>query len=104
MRKWFRENKHIEKLMDDLLHDIYKEFGWKTRLFAPIAGRYLYMGLKKEDKRLAEGWSYEPRTFYEKNAAALALENTGKPSDIRSKVKELQWVSCKPVAPVLSKS
>lgn len=104
MRKWFRENKHIEKLMDDLLHDIYKEFGWKTRLFAPIAGRYLYMGLKKEDKRLAEGWSYEPRTFYEKNAAALALENTGKPSDIRSKVKELQWVSCKPAAPVLSKS
>ncbi len=104
MRKWYRGNTRIENLMDDLLQDICREFGWKTKLFAPIAGRYLYMGLKKEDKRLAEGWTYEPKTFYEKNAAALALENTGKASGIRSKVKELQWVSCKPAAPVLSKS
>jgi hypothetical protein len=29
----------------------------------------------KEERRLANGWKYEPETFYEKNAAAVRLEN-----------------------------
>jgi hypothetical protein len=31
--------------------------------------------LQREEKRLARGWVYEPASFYEKNAAAIALEN-----------------------------
>jgi hypothetical protein len=30
--------------------------------------------LLKENRRLADGWTYEPPTIYEKNAKALAEE------------------------------
>ncbi|HIJ40831.1 MAG TPA: B12-binding domain-containing radical SAM protein [Deltaproteobacteria bacterium] len=78
MKKWSRGNEPIEAKMDTLLNGLYREFGWKTRLFAPMAGMYLYHNLKKEEIRLQNGWSYEPRAFYEKNAAALALEHQRK--------------------------
>ena len=78
MKKWSQENEPIEAKMDTLLNELYGEFGWKTRLFAPMAGMYLYHNLKKEEVRLQNGWSYEPPAFYEKNAAALALEHQRK--------------------------
>jgi hypothetical protein len=74
MRKWYRENKTITNKMDALLADIYAAFGWSTRLTAPIFGRYLHRAMKREEKQLATGWRPEPTTFYEKNPAALALE------------------------------
>ena len=73
MRKWYRGNQRIEKQMDDLLRDLCREFGWKTRLIASIAGRYAFIALKREEKRLANAWTYEPPVFYEKNEAARAL-------------------------------
>jgi hypothetical protein len=60
--------------MCELLQRLYEEFGWTTKLIAPLFGRYIYAMLKKEEKRLAQGWVYEPAFFYEKNAAAIALE------------------------------
>ena len=36
---------------------------------APIAGRYLYYMLRREERRLQNGWTYEPPTFYETNEA-----------------------------------
>ncbi len=62
--------------MDHLLQDIYREFGWKTRMIAPLVGVSVYITLKIEEKRLANGWTYEPPSFYEKNKAALALKDT----------------------------
>jgi hypothetical protein len=38
-------------------------------------GIFAYFYLMKEERRLANGWKYEPETFYEKNAAAVRLEN-----------------------------
>ncbi len=75
MRKWYRRNERMKEKMNSLLQDIYEEFGWKTRIFAPLAGRYIFAALTREEKRLANGWTYEPETYYEKNEAALALEN-----------------------------
>ncbi len=75
MRKWYRSNAGIAPKMDTLLKKFYKEFGWTTRIIAALAGQYLYIMLKREEKRLASGWTYEPTSFYEKNAAALALEH-----------------------------
>jgi hypothetical protein len=75
MRKWYGGNKAIEKQMDDLLRDLYGTFGWETRLIAPLIGRYAFAALKREEKRLADGWTYEPPVFYEKNDAARALEH-----------------------------
>jgi hypothetical protein len=35
---------------------------------------FAFFSLKKEEERLAKGWSYEPCSFYEKNEAGKALE------------------------------
>ncbi len=50
-----------------LLAELYHECGWRTRLAAPIAGRYLYRKLQQQFKSLEAGWTYEPPTFYETN-------------------------------------
>jgi hypothetical protein len=65
---------------------MYAAFGWRTRLAAPLIGRYAYRRLKKEEAGLAAGHTYEPRSFCEKNAAALALEKppaAGRQADAR---------------------
>jgi radical SAM superfamily enzyme YgiQ (UPF0313 family) len=99
MKKWYVADRHMEEKMDSFLHELYKEFGWKTKIIANLAGRYIYRSLKKEEKRLAHGFTYEPSSFYEKNRAALALEET---DQARLKLENLRvrWVTCEP-APVL---
>lgn len=77
MRHYFRHDKRMFRKMDRLLKDIYREFGWKTRIAGLTVGIYAYGSLIKEERRLANGWRYEPASFYEKNVAALALEDAG---------------------------
>ncbi len=76
MRRYFRKDPAMFARLDRLLGDIYREFGLKTRLIAPVMGLYLYHSLLAEKRRLAQGWTYEPKTFYEKNPAAKALEDS----------------------------
>ena len=59
--------------MESLLNDLHSEFGLKSRLYAAVAGRYVYRKMRREEKRLARGWTYEPPTFYERNEAAQRL-------------------------------
>ena len=75
MRKHYRKDGQIFEKLTSLLHDIYREFGWLTRMLAPLVGRYLQVTLRKEEARLANGWTYEPQTHCEKNPAALSLES-----------------------------
>lgn len=70
MKKWYKNNTTVHRQLDELLSDIYQTLGLQPRLFAPIAGRYIYWAMKKEDERLAAGWTLEPVTFLEKNPAA----------------------------------
>jgi hypothetical protein len=74
MKNYYHLNPRLQERAARLLADIYAEFGWKTRLVAPLFGRYVYSRLKKEEERLAAGNTYEPRSFCENNAAALALK------------------------------
>jgi hypothetical protein len=74
MRKWFQNDPPLKESAAKLLEDINAAFGWKTRIVAPLIGLFAFFSLKREEKRLAEGWTYEPHSFCEKNAAALALE------------------------------
>ena len=76
MGKYYHNNPQFREKTERLLADIYAAFGWMTRLAAPLIGRYVLNRLVKEEERLAAGQSYEPQTFCEKNAAALALEKT----------------------------
>ena len=66
-RRRYRDDPHRKQLIDEILNDFHAEFGWKSRLAAPIVGRYLYYKLRREEDRLANGWTYEPPTFYESN-------------------------------------
>lgn len=74
MKKWFSHNASVEEKLAVLLEEIYREFGWKTRLIAPLIGRYILAKIKREEIQLEEGWTYEPATFYEKNKAADILD------------------------------
>ncbi|WP_419660042.1 B12-binding domain-containing radical SAM protein [Desulfosarcina variabilis] len=67
MKRYYRKTPSMVRKMKRLLSDIYREFGWKTRLVAPAIGLYAYLRLLKEERQLARGWRYEPNTFYEKN-------------------------------------
>ena len=77
MKTYYHRNQPIREKAGALLADIYAEFGWKTRLIAPLIGRFVFRRLKKEEELLASGRTYEPRSFCEYNAAALALEKGG---------------------------
>ncbi len=74
MRRYYRHEKTMFKQMDRLFKDICREFGSRTRIAGPAIGIYIYWNLLKEERRLAGGWQYEPTSFYEKNAAVLAIE------------------------------
>jgi len=76
MKKWYRGNERMQNKLGDLLTDLYETFGWKTRLVAPLFGRYALACLSREEKRLKRGWTYEPAAVLGKNAAATALEKT----------------------------
>lgn len=75
MKKWYRHDKVLHQQLGELLHDIYTTLGLQPRLVAPVAGRYIYWSMKREEKRFATGWTLEPKTFFEKNQAALAEVN-----------------------------
>jgi hypothetical protein len=66
-RKWFKDNDKVRTRMDGLLADLHRTFGLKCRIAAPLIGRLLYRSLRREDKRLREGWTVEPPTYYEHN-------------------------------------
>jgi len=67
MKLYYRKNTAMRAKVSAILKDLHHEFGLKSRLSAALGGRYLLWKVRKEEKRLAAGWTYEPPTFYEKN-------------------------------------
>jgi radical SAM superfamily enzyme YgiQ (UPF0313 family) len=70
--RYYRNNPAMRAKMSEILGELYREFGWKSRLYAAAGKTYVYWKLRREEKRLAAGWTYEPPTFYEKNETADA--------------------------------
>jgi hypothetical protein len=66
-RKWYAHTPEIRDRLDVTLKTIYENFGWKSRWFAPLVGRYVLRQLRKEDRRQNKEWKYEPPTFCEHN-------------------------------------
>ena len=73
MRRWYADNAAMAAKMNRLLQKLYGFFGMRTRLTAPVVGRILQIAIHREERRLAQGWTYEPTGFYEKNPAAQAI-------------------------------
>ncbi len=78
-RRHYRRDPPLRAKMSALLKDLVQEFGRKARLYGAVGGRYLYEKIRAEQRRLAEGWTYEPPTFYDANDAAMALPHSGHP-------------------------
>jgi radical SAM superfamily enzyme YgiQ (UPF0313 family) len=66
---YYRGNPAMFAKMSALLADLHRALGWKSRLFSALGSRYVLWKIRREEKRLAAGWTYEPPTFYEKNDA-----------------------------------
>ena len=78
-RLGYRGNPAMRAKMDTLLKDLHSEFGLKSRFYSAVGGRYVYWKIRREEKRLARGWTYEPSTFYEQNEAAQQLPRVDGP-------------------------
>ena len=74
---YYRNNPAIRGKIAELLAEVYREFGWTSRLCAVAGGPYVWWKIRREEKRLARGWTYEPPTFYECNEAARAEQASG---------------------------
>jgi hypothetical protein len=65
---YYRRDPALRAKMAALLTELHIEFGWKSRISSLVGGTYVYWKLLREEKSLSAGWTYEPPTFYEKNA------------------------------------
>jgi len=91
MRKWYSKNPAMRAKIDAVLQDLYQELGFLPQVLSPILGRIIHLALKREAKRYESGWTYEPTTFYIKNASALRLEEQEQP-ELESPTRENLWV------------
>jgi len=73
MRASYRRGSRMWGKLNALLEDLYRIFGWRTRIYAALAGPYVAWAIKREQRRLARGWTCEPATLYQRNAAARSL-------------------------------
>jgi len=72
-QRYYRGDPSMRAKMQTVLSELHLAFGLKSRLNAALGGRYLVRKIRAEAKRLAEGWTYEPPTFYERNNSANIL-------------------------------
>ena len=73
------QSRYVDRLLElddhgyqpksDIYLTLVREFGFKARFFGGLGGRYVLWKIRREEKRLAGGWTYEPPTFYERNEA-----------------------------------
>jgi radical SAM superfamily enzyme YgiQ (UPF0313 family) len=67
-KRFYRDNPTMRTKMSALLDDLHAAFGWKSRLASALGGPWVLRQIRKEERRLAAGFSYEPPTFFERNA------------------------------------
>jgi hypothetical protein len=72
-KRYYRHNPVLKAKMSVLLEDLVQEFGRKSRRYAVFGGSYMLEKIRAEEQRLAQGWTYEPPTFYDANDAALDI-------------------------------
>jgi len=75
--RYYRYSPVLRNKYKALLKEIKTEFGWSSGLIASLGGRYILGKIRREEKRLARGWTYEPPTFYEVNDAVAPEDSAG---------------------------
>lgn len=64
---YYQANPVMYKKMSDLLFDLRREFGLKSWFYSMVGGLYVLNAIYREERRLANGFAYEPPTFIEAN-------------------------------------
>ena len=78
MEKYFRSrNSSLLPKIKRLQADLAAEFGVSARIVAPIGGRIVHTALRREEKRLNQGWKYQPPAFVEKKNWEQASQPSG---------------------------
>ena len=68
-QRYYQDDPHLAQLISQIQDELYAEFGAVARSAAARIGRFLYATLRRETRRLRQGSTYEPPTFYETNSA-----------------------------------
>ena len=76
VKSYYRKNPEMRAQMGAILDELHAEYGLKSRFYSLVGGWYLKRKIRKEEKRLATGWTWEPQTWYEKNLPAKAFDGT----------------------------
>ncbi len=67
MERYFRKiNAPLTAKIQKLRSDLVREFGLRSQLAGPVAGPVVHHLIRREEKRLANGWTYQPPSFVEK--------------------------------------
>jgi hypothetical protein len=70
-RYYKRRRDVMHQKMSEVLRDLRSNFGIKSWFFSTVGGRYVYWKMKQEQRRLAQGWTYEPPMFLKRNFGPL---------------------------------
>jgi hypothetical protein len=81
-KMYYRKNPEMHAKMAALLRDLHREFGLKSRLMSLFGGPYVLHQIRREEKRLAAGWTHEPPTFYESNVDSAVPAQRGNPKTV----------------------
>ncbi|MDO4628367.1 MAG: cobalamin-dependent protein [Planctomycetia bacterium] len=100
-KKRFRKsNPRVSAWANSLLKRLFRTFGWKARVMAFIGSLYLAHTCKAEEKKMKDGWVYDPQTFYERNEAVrdenIQLAAVIEPLEKPKKMEETS-IECLPI-------
>jgi pyruvate-formate lyase-activating enzyme len=84
-RHWFRKDPVVFEKLGATLEEVFRSFGIGSRFLAPVLGRLMLLALRREDRRLRQGKTYEPPLCYEQNERARAIRI--------SSAEPIAWVS-----------
>jgi len=89
MIRWYKDDSAMSGKLTSLLNEMYRAFKLKSRIAAPVLGSIILPLLKREAKKLAGGWTYEPPVIYEMNRRARELR-AGKRGVSRIRIPEIR--------------
>ena len=72
IERHYRQQPAMQAGIRAIRRDLHHEFGFKARLMSLLGGWWLSRRIRREERRLASGGTYEPPTFYEKSARFVA--------------------------------
>jgi len=72
--RWFAGDAPLRERLRSVRAALVREFGLMARVMGPIAGSFILAAMFRERRRLRQGQTNEPPTFYEVNRAAATVE------------------------------